>query len=184
MRRVRARWSRSGARSNQAEGTRLRRKADCHLRLLARGAAEFFWTSSMYCPLPEHIACTIRVYSSDSPKSSLHPVMPPFSEANQLVHDLVPEPGAAQSETMPGQPSIPLKEEGERRNKGGKGGGKKSETGEGFRTCCSQSAKRSRSNSCKSPESDQLVYKGSIYSLPEFQGKAKVKARCITVARW
>jgi hypothetical protein len=36
--------------------------------------------------------------------------MPPFSEANQLVHDLVPEPGAAQSEILPGQPSIPLKD--------------------------------------------------------------------------
>jgi hypothetical protein len=36
--------------------------------------------------------------------------MPPFSEANQLVHDLVPEPSAAQSETLPGQPSIPLKD--------------------------------------------------------------------------
>jgi hypothetical protein len=36
--------------------------------------------------------------------------MPPFSEANQLVRDLVPEPGAAQNETLPGQPSIPLKD--------------------------------------------------------------------------
>jgi hypothetical protein len=36
--------------------------------------------------------------------------MPPFSEVNQLIRDLVPEPGAAQSETLPGQPSIPLKD--------------------------------------------------------------------------
>jgi hypothetical protein len=36
--------------------------------------------------------------------------MPPFFEANQLIRDLVPEPGAAQSETLPGQPSIPLKD--------------------------------------------------------------------------
>ncbi|KAI1584284.1 hypothetical protein PtrCC142_012231 [Pyrenophora tritici-repentis] len=36
--------------------------------------------------------------------------MPPFSKANQLVHDLVPGPGAAQSETLPGQPSLLLKD--------------------------------------------------------------------------
>ncbi|KAI1521384.1 hypothetical protein PtrSN001C_012256 [Pyrenophora tritici-repentis] len=36
--------------------------------------------------------------------------MPPFSKANQLVHDLVPGPGAAQSETLPGQPSVLLKD--------------------------------------------------------------------------
>jgi hypothetical protein len=36
--------------------------------------------------------------------------MPPFSEVNQLVHDLVPEPDTAQSETLPGQPSISLKD--------------------------------------------------------------------------
>jgi hypothetical protein len=36
--------------------------------------------------------------------------MPPFSKANQLVHDLVLGPGAAQSETLPGQPSVLLKD--------------------------------------------------------------------------
>jgi hypothetical protein len=30
----------------------------------------------------------------------------------------------------------------------------KSEAGEGFRTCCSQSAKKSRTSSCKSPKRD------------------------------
>jgi hypothetical protein len=36
--------------------------------------------------------------------------MPPFLKVNQLVHDLEPEPepGASQSTTLPGQPSIPL----------------------------------------------------------------------------
>ena len=36
--------------------------------------------------------------------------MPPFSKANELVGDLVPEPSAAQSETLPGQPSFLLKD--------------------------------------------------------------------------
>jgi hypothetical protein len=36
--------------------------------------------------------------------------MPPFSKANQLVRDLVPQPGAAQNEILPGQPSIPLED--------------------------------------------------------------------------
>jgi hypothetical protein len=36
--------------------------------------------------------------------------MPPFSKANELVRDLVPAPSAAQSETLPGQPSILLKD--------------------------------------------------------------------------
>jgi hypothetical protein len=36
--------------------------------------------------------------------------MPSFSKANELVRDLVPAPSAAQSETLPGQPSIPLKD--------------------------------------------------------------------------
>jgi hypothetical protein len=36
--------------------------------------------------------------------------MPPFSKANQLVRDLVPAPCAAQSETLPSQPSILLKD--------------------------------------------------------------------------
>jgi hypothetical protein len=34
--------------------------------------------------------------------------MPPFSKVNQLVHDLVPRSSATQSETLPGQPCIPL----------------------------------------------------------------------------
>jgi hypothetical protein len=34
--------------------------------------------------------------------------MPPFLKASQLVHDLEPQPGASQSTTLPGQPSIPL----------------------------------------------------------------------------
>ncbi|KAF1922312.1 uncharacterized protein M421DRAFT_427059 [Didymella exigua CBS 183.55] len=42
--------------------------------------------------------------------SSSNAAMPPFSEANQLVRNLVPKLGAAQSETLPGQPSIPLKD--------------------------------------------------------------------------
>jgi hypothetical protein len=36
--------------------------------------------------------------------------MPPFSKANELVQDLVPAPSAAQNETLPGQPSILLKD--------------------------------------------------------------------------
>jgi hypothetical protein len=36
--------------------------------------------------------------------------MPPFFKANELVHNLVSGPSAAQSETLPGQPSIPLKD--------------------------------------------------------------------------
>jgi hypothetical protein len=36
--------------------------------------------------------------------------MPPYSKANQLVHDLVPGPGATQSETLPGHPSILLRD--------------------------------------------------------------------------
>jgi hypothetical protein len=36
--------------------------------------------------------------------------MPPFSEANQLVRELVLKTGAAQSKTLPGQPSILLKD--------------------------------------------------------------------------
>jgi hypothetical protein len=35
--------------------------------------------------------------------------MPPFSKANELVRDLVPAPCTAQSETLPGQPSVLLK---------------------------------------------------------------------------
>jgi hypothetical protein len=34
--------------------------------------------------------------------------MPPFSVVNQLVRDLEPEPGTSQSQTLPGQPSIPF----------------------------------------------------------------------------
>lgn len=34
--------------------------------------------------------------------------MPPFSKANQLVHDLMPGFGTCQNKTLPGQPSVPL----------------------------------------------------------------------------
>jgi hypothetical protein len=36
--------------------------------------------------------------------------MPPYSKANQLVHNLVPGSSATQSETLPGQPSILLRD--------------------------------------------------------------------------
>jgi hypothetical protein len=37
-------------------------------------------------------------------------VMPPFSKANELVSDLVPGPSASQSESLPGHPSVLLKD--------------------------------------------------------------------------
>jgi hypothetical protein len=37
-------------------------------------------------------------------------VMPPFSKANELVGDLVPGPSASQSESLPGHPSVLLKD--------------------------------------------------------------------------
>jgi hypothetical protein len=36
--------------------------------------------------------------------------MPPFSKAHELIRDLIPGPGAAQSEALPGQPSALLKD--------------------------------------------------------------------------